>query len=283
MPLRGKKPKEHNLRLKALMYGKAGVGKTTAAIQMPKPYVIDTEDGSTHYGDLIEKSGGVVFQTNSAEEVLKEIRALATEDHDYLTLVIDPFTPLYDMLLDEGERAVGSDFGRHYGYANKQCKRLFNLLTALDMNIIMTAHSKNEYGDAMKVIGETFDGWKKLDYLFDLVFSLERREGGQRIATVRKTRIKEFEDQSKFEWSYGALVEKYGAEKLERKADKIPLATPEQVKTFEDLYGKLSDEDVKRLKIDQALGKVGGSPADLTQDAIEKGTTIIRNFLKAAA
>ena len=43
MALRAKKPETVEKRLKALFYGAAGVGKTTAAIQLSSPYLIDTE------------------------------------------------------------------------------------------------------------------------------------------------------------------------------------------------------------------------------------------------
>ncbi len=42
MALKGKKPHEIEKRLKLLLYGRAGVGKTMTAIQFPQPYVIDT-------------------------------------------------------------------------------------------------------------------------------------------------------------------------------------------------------------------------------------------------
>lgn len=55
-------------------------------------------------------------------------------------------------------------------------KHLLDLLIRLDMNVIITAHAKNEYGDGMKVIGETYDCYKKLDYLFDLVIQIQKEE-----------------------------------------------------------------------------------------------------------
>lgn len=273
MALRGKKPEERAPRLKALLFGSAGVGKTTAAIQMPKPYIIDTEDGSSHYGSMIEKSGGTVFATSSLTDVIDEVRALATEEHEYLTLVVDPFTTLYDTELEEGERKVTANFGRHYGYANKNAKRLYHLISQLDMNVLFTAHSKREYGDEMKVIGETFDGWKKLDYLFDLVFQLERKFN-DRIATVRKTRLSQFPDQSTFKWSYENLVERYGRDKLERKVVSLSLATQEQVDEFNFLVSRLTDDDIKRLKLDKV-----GDPSDLHQDRIIKGIEYIKSYL----
>lgn len=282
MALRGKKPKETNPRLKLLMYGPPGVGKTTAALAMPRPYVIDTEDGTSHYGKAVEANGGAVFQTTSMAECIEEIRALHTENHLYRTLVIDPFTTLYDTLLDEGEKEVGADFGRHYGYANKQCKRWYALLSALDMNVVVTAHSKNEYGDGLKVIGHQADGWKKVPYLMDLVLELNRRENGDRVAEVMKTRLEEFPDRSKFQWSYDALAERYGSERMERAARQADLASPEQVAAFKGMMAQLSDDEIKRLRIDRALARVA-AVEDFTAEAIQKGLDIMRQHLGQGA
>src|SRR5687767_10177232 len=103
MALRGVKPESLQKRLKALFYGKAGVGKTTAALQFPKPYVIDTEKGAenTQYTNLLIKSGGVIFQTSDFDELMKEVKSLLTERHEFKTLVIDPLTTLYNDLLDK--------------------------------------------------------------------------------------------------------------------------------------------------------------------------------------
>jgi hypothetical protein len=280
--LRGKKPEERNPRLKALLFGEAGVGKTTAAIQMPRPYIIDCEDGTAHYGKIIEDKGGAVFTTNSIEEVITEVRSLMSEPHNYLTLVIDPFTALYDTELEEGERKVGAEFGRHYGHANKASKRLYNLLTALDMNVVITAHSKNQYGDSMKVTGTTFDGWKRLDYLFDLVFCLERSKDGRRVATVRKTRIENFVDQSKFEWSYDSLAERYGRQRLERAVESVELSGDALMAEFSAAYGQLTEPEIKRLKIDKVINSLDDL-ADLPRSRVERGLASIRAYLKSGS
>src|SRR5690606_31418479 len=104
----------------------------------------------------MEKVGGPVFESRRFDDIVAEVRALMTEDHDFLTLVIDPITVVYTELLDEGEKKVGTEFGRHYGYANSRFKRLCNLLTAIDMNVVITAHEKNEYGEKLEVLGKTF-------------------------------------------------------------------------------------------------------------------------------
>src|SRR5438132_8992036 len=185
--LRARQPLAVNKRLKLFMFGPAGVGKTTAAIQFPKSYIIDCEKGAENYDKLITGSESVIFQTTDIHEVIQEVKSLLTEKHDYRTLVIDPITTVYNDLLDKCETQVGADFGRHYGAANKQMKRLANLIMALDMNVVITAHAKAEYGQNFGKIGYTFDGWRQLDYWFDLVVELSKK-GKKRTAKVVKTR-----------------------------------------------------------------------------------------------
>src|SRR5580692_879916 len=177
--LRGKKPSdaEKNKRFKAFFYGSAGVGKTMASIGFPKPYRIDTEKGAenSQYCKLLNDNGGSIFQTSDFDEVTKEVKILLSEKHDYKTLIIDPLTTIYNDLLDKAAISMGTEFGRHYGEANKHMKKLISLLLKLDMNVIITSHSKTEYGDNMKVVGSTFDCYKKIDYLFDLVLNIQKR------------------------------------------------------------------------------------------------------------
>lgn len=267
MALKGTTPEVVDQRLKLLMFGPAGVGKTWAAVQLPMPYIIDTEGGTNHYGEKIRESGGAVFQTTDMAEVIDEVRSLMTEQHPYQTLVIDPFTVLFNTLVEEGEREVGSDFGRHYQWANKFCKRLFNMLAMLDMNVIVTCHSKNEYGENMTVHGTTFDGWKKLDYLFDLVIELTKA-GQKRIAEVRKTRLLEFPDGDQFEWSYAALAERYGFERIEAAVVAVELATPEQCERLVDLIRLCSVSDSTTAKW---LKKANATEwADMTAEQVGK-------------
>lgn len=231
MALKAKKPAVIESRLKAFFYGVAGVGKTIAAIQFPKPYIIDTE-GSTNkpqYVRAIEKSDGAVLYTVDFDEMINEVRELLTTQHEYKTLVIDSLTLLYNDLLEKAERKVGTDFGRHYGEANKRMKQLLNLLFRLDLNVIITSHSKNEYGQNLAILGQTFDCYKKLDYLFDLVFEIQKR-GKDRVGVVKKSRIESFPDGDHFPFSYEEIAHRYGKEILERDAVAQELATNEQVK-----------------------------------------------------
>src|SRR6187455_168249 len=225
MALRARKPEAVQKRLKLFMFGPAGVGKTTAAIQFPNSYIIDCERGTENYDKIIAGSNSVVYQTVDVHEVIAEVKSLLTERHEFRTLVIDPITPIYNDLLEKMEARVGSDFGRHYGAANKEMKRLANLIMALDMNVVITAHAKTEYGENLRKLGYTFDGWRQLDYWFDLVLELGKK-GKKRIGKVVKTRIATFPDEDVFEWSYDAIKSRYDAATLEREARAVALATP---------------------------------------------------------
>src|SRR5437762_2340101 len=225
--LRAKKPETVNKRLKLFMFGPAGVGKTTAAIQFPNSYIIDCEKGTENYDKLIAPGGSAVFQTTDMHEVIQEVKSLLTEKHDFRTLVIDPVTTIYNDLLEKCEARVGADFGRHYGAANKEMKRLANLIMALDMNVVITAHAKTEYGQNFSKLGYTFDGWRQLDYWFDLVVELGKK-GKKRFAKVAKTRLEQFPDDDVFEWSYDSIRKRYDPGILERQASQVKLATPMQ-------------------------------------------------------
>lgn len=228
--LKAVKPSAIQKRAKMLFYGSAGVGKTTAAIQFPFPYLIDTEKGADNaqYVKLLEQSGGVIYQTTDFDELVEQVYALLTETHNYKTLIIDPFTTIYNDLVEKAGRKHGTEFGRHYNEANKAVKHLLNLLLRLDMNVIITSHAKNEYASGMTVIGQTFDCYKKLDYLFDLVFEIQKR-GKDRVALVKKSRIESFPDGEVFPFSYTEVANRYGREVLERDAVAEKLAEPAQV------------------------------------------------------
>jgi len=278
--LRARKPDPVNKRLKLFMYGPAGVGKTTAAIQFPNSYVIDCERGAENYDKLITDSGSAVFQSNDINEVIAEVKALLTAKHDYRTLVIDPITTVYNDLLDKSEMKVGSDFGRHYGAANKEMKRLANLIMALDMNVVITAHAKTEYGSNLAKLGITFDGWRQLDYWFDLVVELQKK-GKRRMAKVTKTRIDSFPDDDVFEWSYDAIKSRYDAAMLEKEAQVVALATPEQVGEIKALLSVVRLPDGTT---DKWFAKAGVDAwEDMPADALAKCIEYVKNRLPQIA
>jgi len=236
MTLRAIKPEAIEKRLKAFLYGAAGTGKTTFCASFPRAYYIDTERGceNQQYIDLLIDNGSSVFQTNDFDELLKEVMALLTEKHEYKTLVIDSLTNVHNDLIDKMAKEYDTKFGHHFSEANKRMKHLCNLLMRLDMNILITSHSKNEYGANLAVLGRTFDCFKKIDYIFDLVFEVQKR-GGERYCITKKSRVTSIPDGESFIFSYDEIANRYGKEILLRDSVPQELATIEQIQQLNQL------------------------------------------------
>lgn len=79
---------------KMVIYGPGGVGKTTLASEFPNPIFVQTEDGS---GDL-EITTFQDEPLNSFDLVEQALVALASEDHDFQTVVIDSITRLEPLI-----------------------------------------------------------------------------------------------------------------------------------------------------------------------------------------
>lgn len=272
MALRGVQPEKIEKRLKALFYGKAGVGKTTAAINFPKPYLIDTEKGSTNdqYVKILKDNGGAIFQTTDFDELIIEVKALLTEKHEYKTLIIDPLTTLYDDLLDKAALSVGTEFGKHYSFANKKMKHLMNLLIRLDLNVVITCHSKNEYGPNLSVIGQTFDGFKKLDFLFDLCVEVQKR-GKDRVGMIKKSRIEGLPDGETIPFCYEEIAKRYGKDILEKVAIPQELANSEQISEIKRLIEllKVPAETIDKWFTKSASVSFEEMPCDSIQKCID--------------
>jgi len=250
--LKAKPPTTVQKRLKMLLYGPAGAGKTTSAIQFPRPYVIDTEKGAENdeYVRLMNDAGAVYMFSNDPEEVIDQVRALLVQKHEYQTLIIDPLTPIYNDLLDRAAEEVGTDFGRHKGPANRTIKRMLNLLTRLDMNVIITSHAKPKWvrakdqkgKDTAVQEGNTYECYDGLDYLFDLVIEVGRR-GKDRIGTIRKTRIEAFPLDEVIAFNYDEVATRYGRHLIERESVAIVPPTADQLTELNDALQVRADRD----------------------------------------
>jgi hypothetical protein len=244
--LRGKPGTHIRKRVKAFFYGEAGSGKTTCAINFPKPYYIDTEKGSEHsqYIKILEQKGGMVYQTRDFQDLFQEVRTLATEKHSFETLVIDPITPIYANLVEACSKKVGIAHGRHYGEANKEFERLLDLLLRIDMNVVITAHGKKEYGSDMAVIGNTFDAYKKLPFIFDLVIE-SKIVGKEHKGVIKKSRISTIPANEEIPFNYESIQNLYGQDILEGESVPILETVPNKVRSFAQLQ---SEDDGYQLQ-----------------------------------
>lgn len=228
-------------RPKITIFGKPGVGKTWGALDFPSVYYIDTEAGAdlAHYTDKLKKSGGVYFGREQGSQdfatIIEQVKALATEEHPYKTLVIDSLSKVFNLEINkEAERLGDKDgFGASKKPAVRMSSTLIRWLDKLDMNVILICHEKPEWSKGEQ-IGFVPDAHEKLEYELHLCLRITK-EGESRRAYVKKTRLVQFPDGSKFDWSYEEFAKKAGRNILEAGAKQIVLATPEQVKELNDL------------------------------------------------
>ena len=73
-------------RIKMMVYGKTGTGKTVASLQFPNPVVIDTEKGTQYYGEHFTFDR---LETVSSDEVLEALDELIEDPKNYKTCIID--------------------------------------------------------------------------------------------------------------------------------------------------------------------------------------------------
>ncbi len=280
MALRGAKPTYVKKRLKAFFYGDTSTGKTWTAMQFPTPYIIDTEDGSDNdkYVDIQLKNGAYVFYSSDYQEIVKEVKSLLSEKHDFKTLVIDPLTNAFYDLLAVCAKKTGTAHGVHYVEANNQMRLLCQLLVRLDMNVIITSHTKVDYNKDHVVIGQTFDCYKKLEFLFDLVIET-KKIAGELVGVVKKTRIDGFKDGEQFPLDYDLFVKKYASPILEKEVTLVELANDEQLKEIALL---ISDLNIDESTIQKWLNKAKSSDfTQMTSQDIQKCIDYLSEKMKA--
>jgi len=253
MGLRAKEPIiKESTRAKILVSGEAGAGKSFFSLQFPNVYYMDCEAGAERkqYQDLLKKSGGVYFGREDGaadfDEVIKEMKALATEKHSYKTVVIDSLSYLYNQKAAEAEILVGSAFGADRKEANKPCRQLIRWIDKIDMNVVLVAHQKSDWSNRDKdgQPGTTFDAYDKVSYELDLWLEILDKK-----FVVRKTRIESFAEGMSFDRNYKSFAELFGQQGIDKEVNSIVLANEAEIKTATKLAQGLNMSDDELLKL----------------------------------
>lgn len=277
-------------RPKILLFGREGSGKSWFSVQFPRAYLIDTEGGANrgHYTDMLEHSGGVYMGPSQGsldfETVIEQVQALATERHEYKTLIIDSVTKIFNSAIaDEAERLGNKNaFGADKKAAVSYMRRLVTWLMRLDMSVVLTSHQKDVWGlndkGQREVVGVGYDCWEKLSYELDLCINIQKI-GTRRIGKIGKSRLLGFPENEIFDLTYDEFATRYGKDIIEAESRPLTLATQEQVSEITRLLDTVKLPDGQAEKWLAAAGAEAWAEVDA--DKAEKVIAALRGKMAA--
>ncbi|MFW2480003.1 MAG: ATP-binding protein [Lentimonas sp.] len=128
-----------------IVFGSAGVGKTTFAAAAPNPVFLQTEAGE----GALELSAFPLIKTY--DELIEAITALIEHEHDYETLVLDSLDHLEPLIwrkvcLVEGKKSIEEfGYGKGYVFALDYWREFLAAISSLrhhkNMSLILLAHT----------------------------------------------------------------------------------------------------------------------------------------------
>jgi len=165
MNLRELKPRRLRTGQRFTFYGPESVGKSSLAAYAPKPVFIDVEDGTGNL-EVVRypfRDGPLGHVPPNYTAVLDAVRAIATEPHDFETLVIDTLDRLEALIWahildrDSGRQGALNKSGKRiesiesYGYGKGYilaldvwrdlCRALDELRLKRTMNVVLLGHA----------------------------------------------------------------------------------------------------------------------------------------------
>ena len=168
-----KKPEELPIKKTVLggIYGQPSLGKSTLALSMPRPLLLDT-DGGLHRVQAEYRTDSVPVKSYD------DILAVLKEDlSNYDTIVIDTLGKLVDFMCEKASnenpkllQGDGTFSQKGWGVVKNYFKQLVKDLDRLDKNLIFVAHEKEEKQGDEKFIRPDVSGSSGKDIIKELDF-----------------------------------------------------------------------------------------------------------------
>jgi len=207
-----------NKKLKVLVYGQSGAGKTHFALTFPRPAVIDAEGGTEMFGGRFDFD---VLRTKDIDEVLKAVESITPKQYD--TVVVDPITVLWQVTMEAGQMAAekrairqkrSADEAtltpRDWGIIKRKVNALYTRLVNMPTHVVVCGRIKDineSRGTEVVKVGERVDAEKSTEYLFDVIIKIEIGKDGQRVGIVEKDRSGKLQGKRIVNPSFSSLSE----------------------------------------------------------------------------
>jgi phage nucleotide-binding protein len=174
-------------KVRALIYGDAGVGKTIFACHSPKPVLLDA-DGSgalslINHPELVMENDIKVLQVRSFNQMLDVFEAIKRGDPrvaDRETVIIDTLSNLAQKHLDEFiakemRTNTGRDpvaFQRDYKFNTQAMRQLVGFFMQLDINLVCLAHETADKDELTQIVKLRPELTPKLTSLMEGIFDV---------------------------------------------------------------------------------------------------------------
>lgn len=240
---------QKNSPLRILAFGDHGLGKTYTGINcFTDSILVDIEDGSLQYSDILEKNKHARVRTDKFHEVVGFVESLNKDRHQYSTVMVDSLSMIWDQILAECRKSIlGSEgkceYGKEYIEAGLHFKHFVNELIQTKSNLWLIAHEKKTINDRLEVF--VADTWKKTAYLLDIVVRFLPNERVQ----VEKSRLKCLPQKNMKRSEFEAIIKENGIGIPE-----YDFVSEERVQEFNELNKENKYEERHMRKIFAKLG-----------------------------
>jgi len=199
-------------KLKMLIFGAAGTGKTWFALHAPRALVLDTESSTDAYRGRADFPEFWVANTAEPADVLSVLEQLRSGKSEAAkvkpeTLVVDSFTVLWQVRIEAGDKhAAAKALQRNrsaetakstfydWAWIKRPIKQIFTQLINMPVSVVITAREKAVYTEkpdgSMEITDYVPDIERSASYVFDLVLRIVVHNG-KRYAKVIKSRFPE--------------------------------------------------------------------------------------------
>lgn len=168
--------------VKMMIYGQAGMGKTTVALSAPKPLLLDFDNGVKRV-NMAHLDGIDIVQVTS----LQDVQQVLQEDLSvYQTIVVDTIGKMMDFIISYkcGTRQPQI---RDWGGINAEFSWLTRTLSSLNKNVVFVAHrdTRKEGDDTVFIPALREKSYNSIVTELDLLGYLEmRNENGVQKRTI---------------------------------------------------------------------------------------------------